>query len=184
MSKRFTVVTPASTCPVSVAELSTHLQLFGDNSYDTELQALLLTAQEYVSDKLGQYVSDTQIKVPLEDFSDLEIHHHNIRWVAVKYYDEANNQQTLNTSNYILDETGVRARLEFKTVPTTTTDFEYPAFVQYTTGYDAVPNKVKHAILMTAGELFEVRTESTDAKDRRAAITVDRLLAGNKQVVV
>lgn len=184
MSKRFTVVTPASTCPVSVAELSTHLQLFGDNSYDTELQALLLTAQEYVSDKLGEFVSDTEVNVPLADFSDVDLIHQNVRWVSVKYYDVNNNQKTLDASNYVLDETGTSARITFTTVPTTSTDFKYPAFVQYTTRFDVVPSKVKHAILMTAGELFEVRTESTDAKDRRAAITVDRLLAGEKRVVV
>lgn len=49
---------------------------------------------------------------------------------------------------------------------------------------ETVPPVVSHAILMTAGELFEVRTESTDAKSRLAAICVSRLLAANRRVTV
>ena len=49
---------------------------------------------------------------------------------------------------------------------------------------DPASPAAEHAVLMTAAELFEVRTETTDAKERRAAITAARLLSAYKSVVV
>ncbi|MFN3895767.1 MAG: head-tail connector protein, partial [Acinetobacter sp.] len=62
--------------------------------------------------------------------------------------------------------------------------YKNPVNIRYDTGMDFVPPVVRHAILMTAAELFEVRTESTDAQARVAQITISRLLMSNRKVVV
>lgn len=180
----YKIVTPANSAPVSVAELNTHLQLFGDNSYDGELADLILTAQGYVSDGLGEFVSNTVIQVPVKDFSQFDFKHKNVKSVSVSYYDVANSLQTLGSENYVLDETGTRFRIVFTSAPTTSTDFQYPAYVEYTTGFDTVPTQVRHAILLTAAELFHVRSEGVDKQRSQAQITVGRLLASNRRVVV
>lgn len=180
----FRVLVAASTVPVSVQNLNQHLNLFGDNSYALELGQLLLTAQEFVANHIGKIISDTTIEVPLADFGDATLPHTNARTIVVRYYDEDNVLQTLAPANYIVDPTGSAPVISFRTSPELSSDFQNPILIQYVTGMTSVPQVIRHAILMTAAELFEVRTESTEAKARMASITIGRLLAADKRVEV
>lgn len=178
----YKISTPASTAPVSTAELSTHLQLFGDTSYDTELAALILTAQDFVSAHLGQPVSATVIQRLFSDFGDICLVHVGTSAITVHYFDVDNAVQVLGAGNYVVDTSGVAVVVRIKTNPTSiSSDFANAGYVQYTTAITNVPAKVKHAILMVAAELFEVRAESTDAKLRKAHITVKNLLLSEKR---
>lgn len=182
---RFKIKTQANTSPVTTSELNTHLQLFGDDSYDTELAELILTAQEYVADAIGKPIANTEVVQSLNSFSRTILAHDVVSIEAVKYFDVDGSLVTLAANtDYIVDDTGETTVLEFLTSPTTYRHLAYPITIEYTAGMETVPQQVKHAILMTAGELFEVRTESTDAKARKAELCIRRLLSSNKKVVV
>lgn len=180
----FRVIVPASTVPVSVQNLNQHLNLFGDNSYALELGQLLLTAQEFVSNHIGKFISDTTIEIPFASFDDLTLPHDTASSVVVRYYDANNAIQTLDDEDYIVDPTGLKPVISFKVDPETSSDYQNPILIQYVTGMPSVPQVIRHAILMTAAELFEVRTESTEAKERMASITISRLLKADKRIEV
>jgi uncharacterized phiE125 gp8 family phage protein len=180
----YKVITQANTVPVSNTELTTHLQLWGDDSYDSEIEPILFTAQEIVSDRLGEFVSNTVIQMPMSDFSDVELVHQNTSDITVSYYDANNALQVLNANNYVIDSTGKNTKICFENTPTVSSDYQYPAFVQYSTGYQVVPRMIKHAILLTAAELFEVRSETTEKARVQAQLCVQRLLQSKKRVVV
>jgi uncharacterized phiE125 gp8 family phage protein len=184
-NQNYKITTPALSAPISVEDLNTHLQLFGDNSYDAELAQLIYTAQEHVSNQLGKIISDTGIELPLKGFSDITLPHSEVTSLSVTYYDENNATQVMALGvDYILDPTGFAPRVHFERTPLVSNQYDYPAFISYTASFSSVPAVVKHAILMTAAELFEVRTESTDAKDRVAQICVSRLLSKHRKVVI
>ena len=59
----YQVTTPAATSYNTVAELKTHLLLFGDTSYDAELQDILLAAEEHLSLTSSVSIWWTQLSV-------------------------------------------------------------------------------------------------------------------------
>jgi len=157
----YQVITPATTSLVSVADLKTHLLLFGDTSYDTELQDILLTAEGFVSDFLDDFLATTTVKVNLFVLGDTVLPHKSPTNVRVAYWDDSDIEAPINPSNFFLDTSAVYPRLVFRTKPTNiSTEFVNQGFIEYDTVLTPVPAKVKHAVLLIAAELFENRTDS------------------------
>ena len=173
----YSVTTPASTSLVTVAELKTHLLLFGDNSYDTELQAILLSAEGFISDFIADYLVATTIRVYIASFCDLTLSHKNPSSIVVSYWDSNNAAQTWASSNYTVDVSGDFPRIIFDSHPTgLSNSFAYKGYVTYSTVMDPIPNKLKHAVLLVAAELFENRTEVSQRNTYDSAITSKRLI--------
>ncbi|WP_168199283.1 head-tail connector protein [Pseudorhodobacter turbinis] len=182
MTQTTNLIQSAFSTPVSVSDLKMQLQLFGDSSYDLELATLLLTATDYVSKHIGKQISSSKFELNIPSFNINTFDTKNVDIISVKYYDEDNTLQTLDKAQYLVDSTSVHARILFSMPPIISKDFQNPICIQYYSEMKVVPQVIRHAILMVAAELFEVRTESTDAKARKAAITVDRLLASERRV--
>lgn len=180
----YRIVQNIVTAPVTVSKFKNHLQLWGDDSYDDELSKLLLTATEYVGNHIGKAVGQIAVDMFLTSFDDAPLLHDNATDIAISYYDENNTLQTLASSEYLIDPTVTPQEIIFKTRLNLSNDYANPVVVSYSAGMDFPPLVIQHAILMTAAELFEVRTESTDAQARVAQITVSRLLAKDKRVVI
>ena len=107
------VVSVAVETAVDLAKLKSHLNIF-DESEDTYLQDLILTAQEYVANFLGEYVSDTTIDVRYTQFRDhLELGHRYIKSVSYVQYlkDGQDTPVTVDTSKYVFDNTVRPARV-------------------------------------------------------------------------
>lgn len=180
----FKIINNPSTAPVSVSNLRRQLSLWDDDSYDLELAQLLLTATEYVGNHIGRAISLLTIEMSVSSFDVATLFHNNTSAVIIKYYDVDDALQTLADTGYTVDPTVEPTTITFKTKPAISADYQNPVVIQYSTGMEFVPQVVRHAILMTAAELFEVKTESTDAQARVAAITISRLLGKDKRVVV
>ncbi|MBQ2262726.1 MAG: hypothetical protein II336_15310 [Loktanella sp.] len=180
----FKILQPVSSAPVSVQHLKRHLMLWNDDSYDAELGSLLLTATEYVSNHIGRHISPIQVGKNFPNFGDVTLDHKNPNNITVRYYDASDELQVLDAAGYSIDPTDDEARLTFSQKPALSKLYKHPVTIRYSTGMDFVPPVVRHAILMTAAELFEVRSESTDAQARVAQITIGRLLMTDKRVEV
>ena len=177
MSK-YIVTTPAATSYVPVSELQTHLLLFGDSSYDSELQDILLAAEEYLADFMGEYLVDTGIRVNICDFgSDAVLPHKFYTGIAVMYWDSNNSAQTLSTSDYIVDLSGEYPVLKVTTAPTdVSTVLDCAGYMTYTTYMSYVPAKLNRAVLLIAAEMFNNRTESSVKKMEKVHLTAMRLI--------
>lgn len=175
------VTIPASTSYVSVADLKTHLLLFGDTSYDTELQAILLSTEDFISDFLGEYIVSTTVRRNFFSFEDLLLENKSVSSVVVSYWDTDNTAQVFSSGQYVLDTSMIYPIIKFKSVPSGLSDkFENAGFVTYATSLAFVPSKVKHAVLVIAAELFENRAESSERKMEAVKLTAMRLIQSNR----
>ena len=171
------VTIPATTSLVTVADLKTHLLLFGDTSYDTELQDILLTAEGFISDFIDDYLVSTTVRMNIFAFGDTTLEHKNPTSVVVSYWDSNNTAQVWASSNYVIDTSDVYPTIIFDTNPTgLSTKFANKGYVTYATALTPVPAKITHAVLLIAAELFENRNNSTDKKMEKVQLTAMRLM--------
>jgi len=167
----------ATFAPVSVADLKAHLFLFDDDSYDAELSYILLSAQDIVTDLLGEHISSTTIQCNLQTFEDACLPHRNILALdSVQYYDATDTLVELAEADYYLDDTGVDAKIKFNTRYTLSTKYDRPLLVSYEAGMSVVPQVLAQAVLLVSAELFEVRSETTTVQRHRAIPVATKLL--------
>ena len=175
------VTIPATTSYVSVADLKTHLLLFGDTSYDTELQDILLSAEDFLSDFLGEYLVSTTVRLNVFSFGDIYLPHKSVSSVVVSYWDTNDTAQVHASSNYVIDTSGAHPVIKFTTVPSgLSTKFDNKGYVTYATSLSSIPAKVRHAILLISSELFENRSESSEKKMELAKLTAMRLIQSSR----
>jgi hypothetical protein len=173
----YQVTIPATASLVPVADLKTHLLLFGDTSYDTELQDILLTAEGFVSDFLGDFLATTTVRKNIVAFGDIELPHKSPTNIVVSYWDTSNTAQVWPSSNYVVDTSDVYPVIIFNTNPSGfSTKFANKGFVTYDTVLDPVTAKIKHAVLLIAAELFENRNNSSEKKMEKVQLTAMRLM--------
>lgn len=174
----YQVTTPAATSYNTVAELKTHLLLFGDTSYDAELQDILLAAEEYLSDFIGEYLVDTVIRVNVTSFDDTTLPHKSASTVVVNYWDTNNAAQVHASSNYRIDVSGEYPTIKYSAQPSGRSGTStYAGYITYTTFMAVVPQKLNRAVLLVAAEMFENRTNSvTGTIVAKVQLTAMRLM--------
>ena len=173
----YQVTTPATTSQTTVAELKTHLLLFGDNSYDTELQDILLAAEEYISDFLGEYLTATSVRVNITSFDEITLPHKSASTVVVNYWDTDDAAQVHASTNYRIDVSGEYPAIKYSTQPSGRSGTStYAGYITYTTSLAVVPQKLSRAVLLVAAELFENRNNSSDKASYATKLTAMRLV--------
>ena len=172
------VTAHATTSYVPVAELRTQLLLFGDTSYDAELQEILLAAEEFLADFIGEYLTDTTVRLNVPSFgADTTLPHRYNSGVVVSYWDSSNVAQVLSSANYIVDSSGEYPVIRITTAPTDlSTDLSFAGYIAYTTSLPSVPSKLSRAVLMVAADLFENRADSSTVSSNKAHLTALRLV--------
>lgn len=91
----------------------------------------------------------------------LDIHPVDVSTIVVKYFDENNALQTLAASEYFIQENGEDEYLEIKftgTLPSLYSRDE-AVYIEYTAGYDPLPEAIRTAIMKYAASSFENRTD-------------------------
>jgi uncharacterized phiE125 gp8 family phage protein len=179
---KYFVSESAAETPVCVSDLKAHLFLFDDDSYDAELQYILLSAQDIVSDLLGEHISSTIIQCNLSSFENTVLPHKNILEVScVSYYDTTDTLITLAASDYYLDTTGIDTKIKFLAHPAVSSKYDNAVAVHYEAGMEVVPQVLAQAILIIAAELFEVRSESTETQRTKAMNVATQLLMKHRR---
>jgi uncharacterized phiE125 gp8 family phage protein len=173
----YQVTAPAATSYNTVAELKTHLLLFGDTSYDTELQDILLAAEEYISDFLEEYLIDTTVRVNVTSFDDTTLPHKFNTGVVVSYWDESNVAQVHAASNYRVDVSGDYPTIKYSAQPSGRSGTStYAGYITYTTYMSVIPQKLNRAVLLVAAEMFESRREVSGSITYAASLASRRLI--------
>jgi len=173
----YLVTVAANASYKTVAELKTHLLLFGDNSYDSELQSILLAAEDYLSGYLGEFISPTTVRVNVSSFGDTKLPHKANAGVVVTYWDAANTAQVVPSGDYVVDTSGAYPVIKYTTTPTGLSAlFDYVGYITYTTSLGIVSPKLSSAILLVAAELFENRNNSSEKKAEAVQLSAMRLI--------
>jgi len=173
----YQVTAPAATSYTTVADLKTHLLLFGDTSYDAELQDILLAAEGYISDYLGEYLVETAIRVNVRTFDNTTLPHKAASTVVVNYWDASDVAQVHAASNYRIDVSGDYPTIKYSAQPSGRSGTStYAGYITYTTALAVIPQKLSRAVLLVAGELFESRREVSGSITYAAPLASKRLI--------
>ena len=150
------LVAPPSHEPLTLSEAKTVLRIKpSDTSLDTDIQHAIEAARDEVERYTNISLIDQAWKIRLTAFQttiDLPsapvhtIHH-------IKYYDTSDEQQTITSTEYALDQYSPIQSIyrvdNTTTWPTTSTTMRYPIEVQYVAGFGAskdVPELIKRCM--------------------------------------
>ena len=132
---------------------------------DTLIDNLIKAATQSCEEYTNQYFIDTLVTQYSDNWLEFyRLYKSPVSSIAtIKYYDTNDSLQTLDSSNYILDDASKPARIGLAVngeLPTLADRINAVA-VQYTVGYGAastaVPDGIKQAVLLTIGNWYENR---------------------------
>ena len=154
--------------PVSVEEAKAHLRL--DHNYeDVWLLTAIAAAREDAETFTGRALAEQTLELQLDRWpavDELWLPRPPVTAVSwVKYTDEAGAQSTLAAETYLVDAGPNAARLRLRVGqawPGVTLQSS-GLVVRYTAGYPLVPARVKQAILLIVGHLYENREATMPA---------------------
>jgi len=169
---------------VSLQEVSEHLSLFGDTTYNEYLTRLVVVATTFASNYIGESLESSTVVDYFKTWDErLEL---SRRYVdsrpdpKVTYYNKSNLLKTVQASP-IVDSSGEHVALVYTAVPTfdLSTQITNPIMVTYDTSNmdKASSEAIKQAVLMIVSDLFHERADNIEGSRSKAHITVERLLA-------
>lgn len=150
------VITPASSEPVSLAEAKEQLRIeaaFTDD--DSYIESLVSAARDRCESYCNQFFTVQGIaylyggQMP----SVIQLPYPNLTVTALKYTDSENAVQTIDPSDYVVNELDQTILLQ-----TTVSSVSYQ--IEANTAPPAALESVKHAIKIILTDLYELRTET------------------------
>ena len=184
--KDYVVLTHATAAPITVDDLKTHLFIF-DNDNDVYLEEILLSAQQMVCQYLGEFTVDTTCRADRCEFTTTILPQRHVSSVSsIQYYDTDNELQTLPASAYIIENSsnGVRIKYTSNTLPTLSNDYARPVIITYVAVLNPIPDTVRQAIRITAAEMFQSRTFTTDRNVQQLPLTVVQTITISTEVLM
>lgn len=159
------LVTPATTYPVSLAEVKNHLRLPSTyESEDERLQFFIKAAVKYAEDKTNRQLLTATWRADFDKFTDpLVINKCPVIAVStLKYYNDSGTLTTLTSTNYNVDTDSEPWRIE------PAYGYSWPSAraifnavqVTFTAGYSSVstvPANIKAGIMLIIGDLWRNR---------------------------
>jgi uncharacterized phiE125 gp8 family phage protein len=150
--------------PISLSEIKTHLKLDGSDE-DTYLGLLGKSARQYLEAWLDRAICTTEYELYLDAFEDIiEVRKGCNAVTDLKYLVSASYTTLVNTE-YVVDTVTPIGRI----VPVTSwpgADDRINAIkITFNAGFgaaSAVPNEIKHALLLMVGRAYEQREDSVE----------------------
>jgi len=151
--------------PITTSELKTHLKIDWADE-DTYLDALIQASREMCEAYTNLSFFTQTYTVQLDDFpsDSLLLLKGPIQQISsVKYYDENDNEQTLETAKYYADLNSFPGRIYFTETEDVYDDRFNAVTITMVNGYSAtsdIPEAIKQAIKLQASELYENREDA------------------------
>lgn len=187
-----TIVTPATTEPVSVQEAKEHLRVDGSDE-DAYIGSKISEAREDVEDWTRRAIMTQTWDYSLDAFPKdkdyIELPFGNLQSLtSVKYKGTDGAETTMTvTTDYLLETNGEQhGRIVLPYGETWPTDTLYPSnpiTIRFVCGWTTaalVPGKIKAAIKMIVADLYESRGESVIGQTVVENKVVERLLASER----
>lgn len=176
---QFQVTISPTAEPITLEEAKMHLRVDGEDE-DLYITALIQMAREVCENYCNRAILTQTVTLKMQNFPDCKIplRFGNIQSItSIKYFDREDQEQTIDAADYVLHslyESYIIAPAFEKSFPLTRGDIGNIT-VTYVAGWTAatkVPAAIRHAMLLTIGEMYENRE---DAK-RMATTASMRLL--------
>ena len=178
---------PASE-PLSVAEAKLHLRV-SINDDNLLIESCIEAARQLIEENTGRAFVDRTYRLDLPYF-DTEIilpMPPLLSVTSVKYYDTANAEQTLASTEYDIDVPAGRILQAYGGVYPATYHRHDAVQITYVAGVgtsnspeELVPERIKSAIRLLVGEMYENREASVIGLMRTENPTLERLIAPSR----
>lgn len=177
-----TVIVPPLTYPVSRAEAKLHCRVDGGDE-DTLIDSYIAAATDFVAQHTGRSLGTQTLKLTLSGFADpIPLPRGPVEAINEVTYYHGGTSHTLSASSYLLDEDAL-----FRVVGYTwpATDARPDAVsIEYTTGQQAVPASIKHAILLLIGQWYDERSAIGVSNLAEMPFAVQALLTNYRALTV
>lgn len=162
-----TVVTEPASEPISLAEAKLFLRV--DHSDEDDLISALVTASRQILEQETRRcflatslratypVWEERMYLPRSPLSSV---------TAVKYYDDANELQTLSSDYYLVEDEEIQPSISLRygySWPTTYSR-PLPIHVEFDAGYETVPGPIVQAMYLLIGDMYEHREAQSELK--------------------
>ena len=186
----YRIITRPTTAPISVSQLQDHLQLYGDDSFNDYLQALLITGIELINTLTDGFVGDTTVEAYNGSLNDFSLPHFDVSSItSLQYYDLDNVLQTVPTTDYYLDNTGGQfPAVRFTTgyvAPQVHPGRSNPVVVRYVSSITTEASQdggileqdIAHALMIICEDLFRTRGSTVSHVSNPTRFTAEVLLS-------
>ena len=160
MEPRYKIKTAPTFDPVSIEQLKWNLHIDQDDHYQDEyLLDIIRSTVEAIQLSIGRQIAQATYTGYLDDFADdIVITLGPVdSIVSIKYYNSSNELTTLDSSNYLLDNSELTARVRFLETPSVYGDRLNAVEIEFTNGWEdaaSVPRDIKDAIILLASERY------------------------------
>lgn len=149
---------------LSLADFKEWLKLDPDDTtQDNNLNNCLYGAVDWAQGYTRRTLFRSVWRSYLRWFSNvrLDIHPVDISTIVVKYFDVDNALQTLNATEYFIQDNGEDEYTDIKFTGTLPSLYsrEEPVYIEYTAGYQVLPEQIRTSIMEYAASRFENRTD-------------------------
>lgn len=173
------IITKAQSLPVTIDEVKKHLRI-DDSVEDDLLQDLIEVGTDHIEEYLQRSLITKTVEAYFSGFQNyMELPLPNLQTInSVQYYDLNGDLQTLDPSNYVVNDLEEPAFIykESSAVWPLTKVSHKAVIINYDCGYGdqtKVPKKLKQAILLVIGYLYENREDSAKKVPIQAYNLVD-----------
>lgn len=163
--------------PIEVSELKTHLRITTSDE-DEYLETLIEAARQRFEDETRRSLLTTTWVYRADCLEDIiYLERTPVKSVThIKYYDETDTLQVLDSSNYLEDLSSSPARIQIITRPSSIKDRINAIEIEFVAGETAqnkIPQNYKRAIKLIAAEAYECRENPVSMKRTAADILID-----------
>lgn len=177
---RIQVVTPATTEPLTLQEVKSHLRIDG-NYDDALLSSCITSARMYFESQCEISIASQELLLALDSFDDIiYLPRGPVQSIEdIGYADSENNQQYMD--DWIEDLVSNPARITpaFGQSWPATAEVVNAVQVSYTTGYstaELVPKLLKSGMLFYVCHLYENRSAVTDGDLKEVPLAVESII--------
>lgn len=167
------IITQATVEPLSLAEVIEYLRVDSNPADQDTIEALITSARQYVEQYLNRYIATQTIEMAMTGFKDEIYLSAPLQSVTyIKYLDKNGVEQTLNSSQYLVDtysEPAVIRPAYAVTYPETyavANNVKVRYVAGYTTGGSPdtlpIPKPILYAIQLVIGDLYANREAQGD----------------------
>ena len=192
------VIRTAATTHVDIADLRRHLNDFGELE-ESYLNTLLLTAQDIMSDHIGEWLNDTDIRLFYDGFCrKMRLDNSYVKSIIeVAYRKDDETEVIVDSSKYVLDNTSDIPYVTLANGQDSFTEdqlsisYENPVRIDYVAGLDSgdgFSTARNHALLLVCEDLHTYRGNFRISTSSSAFVstlqTAERILSPYKRIVL